>query len=229
MIMKEFDKIYVAKYSEILTMRQLADDLRTNLKEIKNIIKDLQEKELFETYKNISDEEWEILEYKTDEQILTKYLAKSQKYCNKVWQDMIKKIKPKKIKFEIYDERKYLINNKVYIEIQNEIWKDIEGSTYQISNCGRIKNTITDKILYGKLDKGTLRVKFSIKGMIKSQSIARIVAKVFLGGITDSQTIIHKDGNALNNKVENLLIIDKREKYKMMGKQSGEKRKQVKE
>ena len=225
MIMKEFDKIYVAKYSEILTMRQLADDLRTNLQEIKNIIKDLQEKELFETYKNISDEEWEILEHKTDEQILTKYLAKSQKYCNKVWQDMVKEMKPEKIKFEVFDDRKYSIDNKVYIEIQNEIWKDIEGSTYQISNCGRIKNTITDKILYGKLDRGTLRVKFSIKGMIKSQSIARIVAKVFLGGITDSQTILHKDGNTLNNKVENLLIIDKREKYKMMGKQSGEKRK----
>ena len=62
--MKEFDKIYLAKYNEILTPRQLAEDLFTTITETESIIRELKATGLYEIYKNIPDEEWEKLEKK---------------------------------------------------------------------------------------------------------------------------------------------------------------------
>lgn len=102
-----------------------------------------------------------------------------------------------------------------------EIWKDITNyKGYQVSNLGRIrtfdKTTYTKKhgirhwknrILKERLDKNnrTLSVYLYKNGKGKSYLIHRLVAQEFLGFPKDkSMTVNHKDGNRLNNKLDNL-------------------------
>ena len=84
--MKEFDKIYLAKYESVLTTRQLAEDLRTTQKEITNTLNNLKANGVNEVYKEISDFEWEDLEKLKDEQIKIMYFKKS-----KILQEKLKK------------------------------------------------------------------------------------------------------------------------------------------
>lgn len=109
-----------------------------------------------------------------------------------------------------------------------EIWKDIKGySGYQVSNLGRVrthnKTTYTkrhgerhwkDRILKFKPDynskykgkQGTgYRVDLWKNGKCKGFLVARLVATTFLEDlINTNMTVNHKDGNRLNNNVENL-------------------------
>lgn len=101
-----------------------------------------------------------------------------------------------------------------------EIWKDIDGyDGYQVSNYGRVRthNKIThtdchgyrkwkDRVLKPKKSKdNTLRVDLWKDGKHKDFLVYRLVAYAFLGKPeNDSFTVNHKDGNRLNNCVENL-------------------------
>ena len=103
-----------------------------------------------------------------------------------------------------------------------EIWKDIpeyEG-IYQASNYGNIR-TVEGKITYSKLhgkrvwksrilkgrgDNPTTgkRVNLWKDGTPKDYLVARLVATTFLGTPPKGFTVNHKDGNRLNNKIDNL-------------------------
>lgn len=102
-----------------------------------------------------------------------------------------------------------------------EIWKDIEGyQGYQVSNFGRIRthNKITntdthgarhwkDRILKPKISKKDMcsRVELWKDGKHKTILVHRLVANAFLEKRIDTNlTVNHKDGNRLNNNVENL-------------------------
>ena len=102
-----------------------------------------------------------------------------------------------------------------------EIWKDIPNyKGYQVSNFGRIrtynKTTYTnkhgvrhwkDRVLKERIDKknNCLSVQLYKNGKGKSYLIHRIVGEVFLGDPKNNKmTINHKDGNRLNNNVNNL-------------------------
>jgi hypothetical protein len=109
-----------------------------------------------------------------------------------------------------------------------EIWKDIPGykGYYQASNLGRIRSlkfwSNSSKKHYdrikvlkpkpssklsshsGKVGTG-YRVDLHKDGDVKSYLVARLVAFTFLGFPPDeSYTVEHKNGNRLDNKVENL-------------------------
>lgn len=96
----------------------------------------------------------------------------------------------------------------------NEIWKDIEGfkGIYQVSNLGNIKslkrNTYNqfgkkDKILKPILQQdGYYAVNLVKNGVRKRLRINRIVANTFLG--KSNLVVNHKNGNKLDNRVENL-------------------------
>lgn len=112
--------------------------------------------------------------------------------------------------------------------MEEEIWKDIpkyEG--YQASNLGRIrthnKKTYTkkhgqrnwnDRILHFKPSTNSrqktkqgmgYRVDLWKNGKPKTLLVARLVATTFLEDLIDTKmTVNHKDGNRLNNRVENL-------------------------
>lgn len=112
-----------------------------------------------------------------------------------------------------------------------EIWEDIPNyNGYQVSNFGRVRthNKITktnkhglrrwkDRILkfkvstnkYGRKD---CRVELWNNGTHKTYLVARLVAFTFYNEPLESKlTVNHIDGNSLNNNINNLEIITRKE------------------
>ena len=99
-----------------------------------------------------------------------------------------------------------------------EIWKDIPNyeGYYQASNLGRIKSLLfqnnlnnkkykREKILKPKLTKDNCsRVELWKDGKHKTYLTYRLVALTFLGKPEEGMTVNHKDGNRLNNNIDNL-------------------------
>lgn len=100
-----------------------------------------------------------------------------------------------------------------------EIWKDIKGyeGIYKVSNFGRIKSLYIVSNLYKKKfykerilkpKKGKdncLRIELWKNKKHKTILVHRLVATTFLENLIDTNmTVNHKDGNRLNNKVDNL-------------------------
>lgn len=94
----------------------------------------------------------------------------------------------------------------------NEFWRDIIGfeGAYKVSNLGAIKSikhrgVIRDKILLPALVKGYLCVSLCLKnGGRKMYKVHRLVAQSFIHNTENKPQVNHKDGNKLNNNVENL-------------------------
>lgn len=106
--------------------------------------------------------------------------------------------------------------------LSDEIWKDIpcyEG-IYQASTHGRIrtvdgKTTFTKKhgirhwksrILKGRGNNHVTGARVSLwkDGKAKDFLVARLIALTFLGQPPEKYTVNHKDGNRLNNHLDNL-------------------------
>ena len=101
-----------------------------------------------------------------------------------------------------------------------ECWKDITGYPgYQVSDCGRVRThdkvTWTDKhkdrhwkdrILKQKVSKDKCcRVSLWKDGKERTVLVHRLVASEFLGHDMETDlTVNHKDGNRLNNHLDNL-------------------------
>ena len=101
------------------------------------------------------------------------------------------------------------------------MWKDIKDyeDLYEISTEGFIRNKTTGRIL--KPDNFTrkrgrkqvyLRITLSKNNIQKRYSISRLVASTFLEG--ESEEVNHKDGDRLNNSLENLEWVTKEENLK---------------
>jgi len=101
-----------------------------------------------------------------------------------------------------------------------EIWKDVvdyEGM-YQVSNLGRVKSLsrlrksfndsvckVQERILKFKIDRYGYKVSTLTKNSkLKSITIHRLVAKVFLPNPNNYPQINHINGNKLDNTVSNL-------------------------
>ena len=123
--------------------------------------------------------------------------------------------------------------------LENEIWKDVIEweEFYQVSNLGRIRakertliyldgsiaRRISEKIRKPKLNKhtGYLMVGLNGKGKTQNVTVHSIVAKAFIEnyesfGIGRGKCTNHKDGNKLNNNLENLEVISVKENIKHM-------------
>lgn len=103
---------------------------------------------------------------------------------------------------------------------EKEVWKDIIGyeGKYQISNYGRVKslprekkvgyvNTyITPEIILKtyKSKKGYLNITLSKNGKCIDKRNHILVAQHFIPNPNNKPQVNHKDGNKLNNNVENL-------------------------
>lgn len=101
-----------------------------------------------------------------------------------------------------------------------EIWKDIKSyeNIYQISNFGNVrslnrcyydsngfKHEIKQRQLKPAINKyGYLQVGLSLNNKIKSFTIHVLVANAFINNVENKPTVNHKDGNKLNNFVNNL-------------------------
>ena len=86
----------------------------------------------------------------------------------------------------------------------NEIWANIPNyEHYQISNIGRVRSYKNGKlkILDGYVQNtGYLTVSLNNK----KHSVHRLVAEVFIHKPSGKNVVNHKDGNKLNNSVDNL-------------------------
>ncbi|WP_321388989.1 HNH endonuclease [uncultured Enterococcus sp.] len=82
-----------------------------------------------------------------------------------------------------------------------------EVFSYQVSSTGRIKSLLTDRatILKTRVNQwGYEVVNLKIEKETKTKQIHRIVAETFLGSDLAKSQVNHKDGDKLNNRLDNL-------------------------
>lgn len=104
------------------------------------------------------------------------------------------------------DKTDGLLERKKYNgDLPNELWKQYKNTTFMFSNLGRARNAKTNNILKGKITKDGYREwRLSIDGKKKSYLAHRIIYEVFIGELQENYVINHKDGNKLNNNIDNL-------------------------
>jgi hypothetical protein len=96
--------------------------------------------------------------------------------------------------------------------MENEIWKTIEEfSIYEVSNLGRIKNTISQKILRANLKSGYHNVCLINTNYRKNCKVHRLVAIAFIPNPENKSDVNHKDKDKLNNKLSNLEWMTRKE------------------
>ena len=84
-----------------------------------------------------------------------------------------------------------------------EEWHNIEGTTYQVSNLGRIRNVYEIKPVVHR-GTGYCRVSLSVNNKRTTYDVHRLVAKNFIPNPENKPQVNHKDGDKTNNCVNNL-------------------------
>ena len=99
------------------------------------------------------------------------------------------------------------------MDLENEIWKDIEGyeGKYRVSNLGRVKKFYKDKRSKRELilklfmsTTGYYKVSPSKNGISKNFKLHRLIAMAFIPNPENKKTINHKNGIKTDNRIENL-------------------------
>ena len=93
--------------------------------------------------------------------------------------------------------RKEIIEN-----LEDEIW--IEDSGYEISNKGRIIGKHGKLLKFQENKYGYLQTHVKFDDGFIARSVHRAIAHVFIPNTNNYEDVNHKDGNKLNNCVENL-------------------------
>lgn len=98
---------------------------------------------------------------------------------------------------------KWYYDNNTYID--NELWKEIpykiiDKQGYQVSNKGRFKNNKNIVKEVFKYTTGYKRLTIDNKKYL----LHRLIAFTFLNNPKNKEFVNHKDGNKLNNQLENL-------------------------
>ena len=92
--------------------------------------------------------------------------------------------------------------NDIINEIENEVWKPVKEfeDIYYVSNKGRVKNIIVNKLM------STFKVCNYLKVSLKAKPyfIHKLVAESFIPNPDNKLHVNHIDTNTLNNNVENL-------------------------
>ena len=88
------------------------------------------------------------------------------------------------------------------------MWKECTiNNNYLISNNGDVKHKITNKILKQKLDKDnylSVGLSMGARGQRKTVMVHRLVAEAFIPNPDNLPWVQHKDGNTIDNHVDNL-------------------------
>jgi hypothetical protein len=91
--------------------------------------------------------------------------------------------------------------------MEKEIWKDIPNyeNKYQVSSLGRVKSLKCGNLLSDRLtDRGYNTAVLYLNGKPKTFKVHRLVAFAFIDNKENKPFINHKDGNKLNNRIDNL-------------------------
>ena len=103
--------------------------------------------------------------------------------------------------------------------MDREIWKDIKGyeGLYQVSNLGKVARQTKTKGLHylkGYINhKGYLKVHLMKERKYQTFRVHRLVGLAFIPNPLNKPQINHKDGNKLNNSVDNLEWVTNEENY----------------
>jgi len=85
------------------------------------------------------------------------------------------------------------------------MWKIIEElPSYEISSLGQVRNIKTRKILKVVINKGYYRLHLWYNKKGYNRSLHRLIAIHFIPNPENKPEINHKDGNKLNNRIDNL-------------------------
>ena len=84
---------------------------------------------------------------------------------------------------------------------------------YSVSEDGIIKNIKTGQIM--TVNNGNVQLRINGKG--RNSSVGKIVAEAFLEKPNEKCLVNHKDGNRMNNRVENLEWITNQQNEIMFG------------
>lgn len=87
-----------------------------------------------------------------------------------------------------------------------EQWKEINGyPNYLVSNTGKVYTKNRNKLLSPKVDRyGYYAVGLCKDNKVKHFTVHRLVAMAFIPLLDNCNVVNHKDGNKLNNDVNNL-------------------------
>lgn len=89
-----------------------------------------------------------------------------------------------------------------------EEWKHVSGYVnYEVSNKGRIRNKHSGRVLKPQIVRGYHYVSLSNSGKRKTHQLHRLIAKEFLTTFSEELVVNHKDGNKLNNVLDNLEMV----------------------
>lgn len=86
------------------------------------------------------------------------------------------------------------------VNIEDEVWKKVDDSNYEISNFGRFRRIGRRRLIEGSISEGYIQV--AINGV--TQRVHRLVAKAFIPNPEGKEMVDHIDGNRTNNHVSNL-------------------------
>jgi len=103
----------------------------------------------------------------------------------------------------------------------NEIWYPCAGyeTHYEVSNLGNVrsiermvnnrlhnglKKSPAKLLKQGKSKSGYFIVSFCVDGFKSNQTVHRLVARAFISNESNKPQVNHKDGNKLNNHIDNL-------------------------
>jgi len=97
-----------------------------------------------------------------------------------------------------------------------EVWKDVEGFNYEVSNIGRVRNKKVGSIKKtfrkgGRKGKDYYVVCLSRKGKPHTKLVHRVVAEAFLGPCPEGLEVDHKDAHKENNCIDNLEYVTRKE------------------
>ena len=213
--MKEFDKIYIAKYYGIVEKWQFCRDFQITKQQLDDIVTDLKQTGLYDIYRKMSDDEWEKLERKKDSDILKMYLPKISVNYSKIFSEIVSDFKEEiqcyRYLFEMYKPEDYTFEFDYFQEanFENEEWKQIGKLNYEISNYGRIKNTQTKKLKALKKQRFGMQVLLWQNRQSYTVTISRMVASMFIRKVGSNERVSHINGNIRDNYYKNLRIVSK--------------------
>ena len=87
----------------------------------------------------------------------------------------------------------------------------IENPNYEISNYGNFKNKFGKLLNLNINARGYYYCNISTNSKVTKVKIHRLVAKYFLANPYKKDTVNHKDGNKLNNHIDNLEWLTRKE------------------